>query len=154
MLYVVIKVLRDNDPEFAFIMIIYLYGIRTEKLKELIMRYKAKTDYNDKSSEYYNTGLYTALRENDGWNNLKWIYEAELEIPITYTREDIIELTSDITMEYYNKHYEMINNDKHNNTINDKDDKKYICDCGGLFTIKTKTRHEKTKLHQEHIKDI
>ena len=121
MLYVVIKVLCDYDPEFLFIIITYLYGIRTEKLKALIMRYKANTDYNDKSSEYYNGGLYTMLRENDGWNNLKWIYEAELEIPITYTREDINELVCNITTEYYDKHYDTIS---HKNTTYNKDDKK------------------------------
>jgi hypothetical protein len=146
MLYVVIKIVCDNDPEFVFIIIKYLYGNRTEKLKDMIMRYKEKTDHNDKSSKYYNNGLYTMLRENDGWNNLKWIYEAEIEIPITYTKEVINELTSNIIMEYYNKH--------DSNVYDNKDDKKYICDCVGLFTIKTKTRHEKTKLHQEHIKDI
>jgi hypothetical protein len=145
MLYVIIKIVCDNDPEFVFIIIKYLYGIKTEKLKDMIMSYKAK-DYNDKSSKYYNNGLYKMLRENDGWNNLKWIYEAEIEIPITYTREDINELTSNITMEYYDKH--------DSNVYDNKDDIKYICNCGGLFTIKTKTRHEKTKLHQEHIKDI
>lgn len=153
MLYVVIKVLSDNDPEFVFIIIKYLYGIRTEKLKDMIMRYKANKFHkcNDKSSEYYNNDLYKMIRENDGCNNLKWIYEAELEIPITYTREDINELVCNITTEYYNKHYDTIS---HKNTTYNKDDTKYICNCGGLFTIKTKTRHEKTKLHQEHIKDI
>tara|TARA_R110000803_G_scaffold32928_2_gene72263 strand:+ start:3339 stop:3773 length:435 start_codon:yes stop_codon:yes gene_type:complete len=144
MLYIIIKIVCDKNPEFVFFIITYIDGNKTQKLKDKIMRYKEKTDYNDKSSKYYNNGLYKMLRENDGWNNLKWIYEAETEIPLTYTKEDIQEVTSKIILEFYDRHDSIV----YDNSI------KYICNCGGLFTIKTKTRHEKTKLHQKHIKDL
>lgn len=48
------------------------------------------------------------------------------------------------------KQYRTVNNEK----IKQQANKKYDCDCGGKYTVAHKTRHLKSQLHQNYLKQF
>ena len=118
-----------------------------------------------KNIENDNTNLYKTIRENDGEWDMKPYKEfsCENKTQLTIEEERVrCELNADLNMkscygldikkkEIYNKNrYLTLSREQ-----KDKGNKKYICDiCGGSYSHKHISTHNKTKKHLDKIKEI
>ena len=155
-------------------MIYYFYKIVCEDLPDYIYvgstrafanrKYQHKSDCNNENREQYNCKLYQIIRENDGWDNWRMvcihqgeypdkrsaeIKEEELRVALNANMNDrrcyrTVEQRTEYHKEYYSEN---------KNKINERQNKKFDCDCGGKYTYAHKSQHLKSKKHQNYLKE-
>ena len=121
-----------------------------------------KYDCNNENSKTYNLKVYQFIRDYGGWENWKMdiIDVCNLETKeqkLTLEREWYEKLGATLNSEVpgrtrtewcelnknYNKEYHQLNKE----SIAEKQNQKFQCDCGGKYTHKHKSRHLKSKKH-------
>ena len=148
MVYIYKLFCKDKDIEDVYI------G-STKNIKKRISEHK--NSCNNENNEKYNQYKYIFIRENGGWSN--WIYDIICEC----TSEDrykierwYVENTAKTNLNKYipnknKKEYEKKYYELNKDTIKDKKNKKYECECGGKYTYANKAQHLKSKIHQKFI---
>jgi len=143
-----------------------------------------KYSCNKEDNKSYNCKVYQFIRANGGWDNWSMIMIEEyngnnkLEI-LKREREIIEELKSTLNFEipsrtkkeyrednkdkildrlkiYYKENKDKIleKQKKYSEENKDKIKEKINCECGGCFRKNGKSRHIKTKLHQDYITSV
>lgn len=133
-----------------------------------------KSDCNNENGIHYNFKLYQVIRANGGWENWSMVpleecnCENQIQAQIK-EREWFDKLKANLNVDTPNttpseaqKKYCENNKDKRKETcrkyieknkdkINEKYNKKFICECGKKYTYINKSRHELSKKHLEFI---
>ena len=103
-----------------------------EDHKEIFQQYYE--NYRKEKKEHLNA----KSKENYNQNR-----EAVIERTTTYQKEH-----PEKTREIQRRHYQ-----KHKDTINERRNQKYICECGSITTLRSKSKHNKTQKHQDWLKE-
>jgi len=131
---------------------------------------------------HYKFKLYSSIRANGGWDAFNMVIikefpcknkreaEAEEDIVIRELKSDLNTNRAYLSPEdrkeskmryYYDNHEQVLKYAKiyrknyretHKETISEKNKQKFSCLCGSKYTLCHKSRHFKTKKHQEFIK--
>ena len=112
---------------------------------------------NSSSNKYYNLYVYRFIRENGGWDN--WEFRVLEEYPCD-TKDQLRE-REDFYMIQFNNLLNSIRAKRNKKEWRNDNYKKikaqksqiFMCVCGVNYTHSHKKRHERTKKHQDYIKN-
>jgi hypothetical protein len=153
-----------------------IYKLQHNTINELVyvgatvdfVRRKAdhKKSCNDENSKSYNQLKYRTMRENGGWDAFRIVvvklypcnskieldieeerYRVELQASLNSIKCHITDEEKKEDKREYDKNYKEANRE----AIAKNREEKFNCDCGGKFTLQNKSRHEKTKKHQQFL---
>jgi hypothetical protein len=138
----------------------YTYIGSTRDFKQRKQNHKSVC--NNVNNKYHNLKIYQMIRENGGWNKCEMIpiEECECENKLqSYIREEELRKEYNAEMnaikayrtieqkQEYQKEY-------HKEWYQENGEQKYTCECGSVICISDKSRHMKTKKHQNYIKSL
>ena len=146
---IIYKIEHTDKPELVYV------RSTTDFVKR---KYQHKSDCKNKNKKSYNLKLYQIIRDNGEWESFKIMIICEF--PCNSKTELIIEEEKhrkelQTTLNSYsayntvedilNKRKEYIKNNK------DKRKEKITCECGSMFLLRDKLRHERTIKHCQFI---
>ena len=125
-----------------------------------VRRCKHKSACTKIGGRDYNCRVYQYIRENGGFQNWQMLWVADIEYPVDridikratearYIRELGATLNSEIpgrTGEQYRQDHKV--------RINERDNAKTECECGGKYTHSHKARHFKTAKHKKYLDNL
>ena len=168
-------VCNDENVDYIYV------GSTTDFTKR---KSRHKYDCNKENSTTYNNKKYIQIRENGGWENFKMIeiekypcndnreaeareeeirknLRANANMRRCYiTREEALGDMKIRNIEYYKHNSENIKNSSkiyyqtNKEKIKNRNSIKHICECGKNYSHQNKSRHNKSKFHQNYIKTI
>tara|TARA_R110001606_G_C15015113_1_gene608974 strand:+ start:68 stop:583 length:516 start_codon:yes stop_codon:yes gene_type:complete len=154
------------------------YKIFTEDCDDIYVGSTAdfKSRKNDHKNRYYNENhrcynlkIYQTIRANGGWSNWKMIQigtrdnitkreaeqiEEEYRLNLKATMNMCRAFITPEDKKEYNKEYQENNKEKrkeYDKKYRENNKEKHDCECGGKFTLPSKSCHLKTKRHCEYI---
>lgn len=172
MSYIIYKICRDDLPEF-----IYVGSTKSFRHRKS----QHKTDCNNENCTKYNRKLYTTIRENGGWDKWRMVIVEDIgEVSLTQARikeeEHRVKLNANLnSQKCYQTEEERTNYDrqyaiywgKNNKERKYENNKEYYennkekimewrnqrisCECGKMYTITNKKRHEQSLIHKKLI---
>jgi predicted GIY-YIG superfamily endonuclease len=150
------KIEHQDKPELIYV------GSTTDFTRR---KNNHKSKCNNSNNKSYNLKLYQMIRSNGGWESFKIIIIKELncknKVELLLEEDRMMkEMKANLNscrahpsdQEKFESKKESDKNYRENNyeSIN----KKCSCDCGGKFTFKHKSVHEKTKKHLKYLEQL
>jgi len=174
MSYFIYKICCDDCPDFVYVGSTKAFRQRKNQ---------HKTDCNNENSSKFNRKLYTTIRENGGWDNSRMVILEDCgEISFTKARikeeEWRVKLQANLNSQKchqteeeqknYDRQYSICWG-KNNKERKYENNKKYYenneekimewrsqritCECGKIYTITNKKRHERSLIHKKLIEE-
>jgi hypothetical protein len=129
-----------------------------------------KSDCNNGKGNHHNYKIYKTIRENGGWENYsmieiekypcrdeneatakerEWFEILNSGLNTIYPQRSRQEYRDDNRIEILQKKLEYYNTNKEEIAIQRK--QTFICECGGIITVRNKSRHLKSKFHKQYM---
>ena len=167
-MYYFYKIVCDDVPDYA-----YVGSTRSLRHRKC----QHKSNCNNENRKEYNYKLYKTIRETGGWHNWRMvcihqeecedkraaeIKEEELRVQLNAnmnsrrchrTEEERTEYNNEYYSEnkdYYKDYYKQYYSENREKIL-EQYNKPFDCECGGRYTHKNKSRHERSKKHLKFI---
>jgi len=128
-----------------------------------------KSNCNNPNSPHHNYKIYKFIRDNGGWSNWSKMIIANIDVKNKLEQKkyeqfyiDLLEpslnccrsyITSEQLKEQLKEYYKEYYN-RNKEKINERQRKKMNCICGGRYTRRHKSHHERTNIHQNYLLNI